>query len=67
MPEPQGKVCIGFGEHESLCRNAIDQEAFALNRSGLWCVRCELTRRNHISRAFEDIRQSFGKGKVPDA
>lgn len=45
--------CVGFGPHEGTCENQAEWP------SPLWCARCELLRREHLSRRFEEIARLF--------
>lgn len=49
-------VCIGFGEHEGACGDAPD---YQLNKSGLWCTRCEHLRRQSITESMAKITAGF--------
>lgn len=54
------KHCIGFGQSEGHCGQLIDHESRGLNPAGLWCVNCELNRREHIDRQMQKITKGFG-------
>lgn len=61
MSEP--KHCTGFGRVEGACGQPIDFEALGLNPSGLFCVNCELNRREHIDRRMKEIDAKFAANK----
>ena len=61
------KYCVGYGRHEGVCEQPIDHEALGLNPSGLWCVNCELNRREAIDKQMKAITESFGREESSDA
>jgi len=53
------RFCIGHGKTRDCCGQPIDHEALGLNQSGLFCVNCELNRRESITRQMAAISKSF--------
>lgn len=50
--------CVGFGQFDT-CGALLGPEDLALNGAGLWCVRCELLRRETITGQMAAIQESF--------
>jgi len=48
---PEGKKrCIGFGEHEGKCENAVNPA-----RNPIWCSVCDDLRMEHLDKQFKEL------------
>lgn len=52
--------CVGYGRFDT-CGVLLGPEDLALNGAGLWCVRCEVLRRETISAQMQAVHDGFAE------